>query len=111
LTDSALYVIEFPLAGELADTRSPVRRFFDSRISGGLRNVRGRYRHSKTALTVPPVRRTESDPGTVGTAADRLQWFLQHPSPALEIAADHSASRAWPAALGELAPAGPESRR
>ena len=111
MTDSAPYVIERPVAGEFADTRSPARRFFDSRIRGGLRNVRGRYQHSETALTAPPVRWTEADPGTVSTAADWLQRFLLHPSPALEIAADHLAPRAWSAAPDELAPAGPESRR
>jgi len=111
LTDSALYVIERPLAGKLADTRLPVRRVFDSRIGGGLRNVRGRFCYSEAVLTVPPVRRTEADPGTVGTAADWPQRFLLHPSPALEIAADHSASGAWSSAPGELAPVGPKSRR
>ena len=111
MTDSALYVIERPLAGKLADTRLPVRRVFDSRIGGGLRNVRGRFCYSEAVLTVPPVRRTEANPGTVGTAADWPQRFLLHPSPALEIAADDSASGAWSAAPGELAPAGPKSRR
>jgi hypothetical protein len=83
---SAPYVIERPLTGELADIRSPVRQFFDSRFSGGLRNVQSRYRQSAHALTVPPVQRTEADPGTVGTAADWLLRFLLHPSPSLELA-------------------------
>ena len=87
MTSSAVYTIERPLTGELADIRSPVRQFFDSRFSSGLRGVQGRYRHSAPALTVPPVQRTEADPGTVGTAADWLLRFLLHPSPALELAA------------------------
>lgn len=87
MSSSVHYVIERPLTGELADIRSPVRQFFDSRFSSGLRSVQGRYRQSAPALTVPPVQRTEADPRTVGTAADWLLRFLLHPSPALELAA------------------------
>jgi hypothetical protein len=110
LTGSALFVIERPLTGELADTRSPVRRFFDSGFSGSLRSVQSRYRHSAPALTVPPVQRTEADPGTVGSAADWLLRVILLPSPAPELAAHHSAPEAGSAAPGELAPAGPESQ-
>jgi hypothetical protein len=87
VSSSVLYVIERPLTGELADVRSPVRQFFDSRFSSGLRNVQGCYRQSAPALTVPPVQRTEADPRTVGTAADWLLRFLLHRRPALELAA------------------------
>lgn len=111
MTGSALCVIERPLTGEFVDTRSPVRRFLDSRFSGGLRNVQIRYRHFGPVLTVQPVRRTEGGTATVGTAGDWLLRFLLHPSPALEPAADHSAAGARPAAPGKLAPAGPESRQ
>jgi hypothetical protein len=104
-------MIERRLTGELADARSPVRRFFRSRFSGGLRNVQSRYRHSAPALTVPPVQRTEVGLGTVEITANWLLRFLLHSSPALELAADHSAAVARPAARGELAPAGPESRQ
>ena len=109
MTGSALYVIERPLIGELSDTRPPVRRFFDSRFSGGLCTVRSRYRHCVPALTVLPVKRTEATP--VGTAADWLLRFLLHPSPALELAEDHSAAGAQGGAPGELAPTGPEFRQ
>ncbi len=87
MTGSAPYVIERPLTGELADIHSPVRQFFDSRFSSGLRNIQSRYRQSAPALTVPPVLRADANPGTVGTAADWLLRFLLHPSPALELAA------------------------
>jgi len=87
VTNPGLYKIEHPLTGELADICSPVRQFFDSRFSTGLRNVQSRYRQSAPALAVPPVERAEADPGTVGTAADWLLRFLLYPSPSLELAA------------------------
>jgi hypothetical protein len=87
VTGTAHYRIERPLTAELADIRSPVRQFFDSRFSGGLRAVQARYRQPAPGLTVPPVQRTEADPSTVGTAADWLLRFLLHPSPGLELAA------------------------
>lgn len=87
MTSSFLYKIERPLTAELADIRSPVRQFFDSRFTSGLRTVQSRYRQSGPVLTVPPAQRAEADPGTIGTAADWLLRFLVHPSPRLELAA------------------------
>lgn len=110
MTGSALFVIERPLTGEPADTRSPDRRLFDSGFSGSLHSVQSRYQHPAPAITVSPVQRTEADPGTVGTAADWLLRFRLHPSPAPELAADHSAPEAGSVAPAELAPTGPESR-
>lgn len=63
-----------------------------------------------SALTGLPVLQTEATPGTVGIAVGWLLRFLLHPSPTLELAADDSAAGAWPAAPGELAPVGRESR-
>jgi hypothetical protein len=80
------YTVQRPLTGELADPRSPVRQFFDSRFGGGLRGVQTRYRQSAPIIAVPPVDRSEANPGTVGTAADWLLRFLLHPSPSLELA-------------------------
>jgi len=78
--------IRGPLTAELADIRSPVRRFLDDRFSSGLREVQRRYRLAAPGLVVPPADREEANPGTLGGAADWLLRFLLHPAPSLELA-------------------------
>lgn len=80
------YVIQRALTGELADTASPVRKFFDARFTAGLREVQRRYREAAPSLVVPPVAASEANPGTIGTAADWVLRFLVHPHPDLDLA-------------------------
>ncbi|HEY6790692.1 MAG TPA: hypothetical protein VI365_25625, partial [Trebonia sp.] len=61
--------IRGPLTAELADVRSPVRRFLDARFGNGLRDVQRRYREDAPGLVVPTADRQEVNPGTLGTAA------------------------------------------
>jgi hypothetical protein len=97
------YVIERPLTAELALKDSPVRKFFDDRLTPGLRDAQAAYRVGAGQMLIPGVPREEADPGTIGTATDWLMRFLVHPSPTLVLAA-HGASvcRMLPA-LKELA--------
>ncbi len=66
---------------------SPVRQFFDSRFSSGLRDVQARYRTGAGTLVVPAVPQSQANPGTIGTAADWQMRFLVHPMPSLHLAA------------------------
>lgn len=75
-----------PLTAELADPRSPVRRFLDARFSSGLRDVQRRYRLDAPGLVVPAAGQGEANPGTLGGAADWLLRFMLHPAPSLELA-------------------------
>jgi len=75
-----------PLTAELADVRSPVRRFLDDRFGNGLREAQRRYRSECHGLVVPAADRREASPGTLGGAADWLLRFLLHPAPSLELA-------------------------
>jgi hypothetical protein len=75
-----------PLTRQLEIPRSPVRRFFDARLAGGLPGVQRRYREGRLALAVPPVPVGAANPGTLGAAADWLLRFLLHPRPALDVA-------------------------
>jgi hypothetical protein len=79
-------VIRGPLTTELADARSPVRRFLDARFGHGLRDVQRRYRQDAPGLVVPTAPREVVNPGTVGGAADWLLRFMLHPAPSLELA-------------------------
>jgi hypothetical protein len=58
------------LTVELADPRSPVRQFLDSRLTAGLREAQRSYRSRPAVLAVPPAPAADANPGTVGTAAD-----------------------------------------
>jgi hypothetical protein len=76
-----------PLTGELDRKDSPVRRFFDDRFTGGLRDVQRRYRQGAPALVVASADRQSANPGTVGTAVDWLLRFMLYPLPSLALAA------------------------
>ncbi|HTU72001.1 MAG TPA: hypothetical protein VMG38_00645 [Trebonia sp.] len=78
--------IRGPLTAELADARSPVRRFLEARFGVGLRDVQRRYREDAPDLVIPPVPRDVVSPGTLGAAADWLLRFMLHPAPSLELA-------------------------
>lgn len=80
------YIIHRALAGELADTASPVRKFFDERFTAGLREAQRHYREAAPSLVVPSVPHSDANPGTIGTAADWLLRFLVHPHPDLDLA-------------------------
>lgn len=75
-----------PLTAELEIKGSPVRQFLDERFTGGLRDVQRRYRQVNPPLAVPSADRQETNPGTVGTAADWLLRFMLHPRPSLSLA-------------------------
>ncbi len=79
------YVIQGPLTAEIANVRSPVRQFLGELFANGLRDVQRRYREGASDLAVPPVPRSEADPGTVGTAADWLLRFLVDSEPELDL--------------------------
>jgi len=78
--------IRGPLTAELANVRSPVRRFLDARFLSGLREAQRRYRGEVRGLVIPGADRQEVNPGTLGGAADSLLRFLLHPAPSLELA-------------------------
>jgi hypothetical protein len=78
--------IRGPLTAELADVRSPVRRFLNARFDSRLRDVQRRYREDAPGLVVPAADRQEVNPGTLGAAADWLLRFMLHPAPSLELA-------------------------
>lgn len=65
---------------------SPVRQFFDSRFSPGLRDIQARYRGGVWPLIVSSVPASAANAGTIGTAADWLIRFLVRPEPSLELA-------------------------
>jgi hypothetical protein len=80
-------MIRGPVTTEIADVRSPVRRFLSDRFTSGLRDLQRRSRQGAPPLVVPTVPPAEANPGTVGTAADWLLRFLLHPRPSLKLAA------------------------
>jgi hypothetical protein len=84
--------IRRPLTRELEDAGSPVRQFLDARFTSGLRDVQRRYRESAPPLAVPGVPRAEADPGTAGTAADRVLRFLICPQPELHLVMEGAAA-------------------
>ena len=97
------YVIRGPLTYELAQKDSPVRQFFDDRLTAGLKDVQAAYRVAAGPVLVPGVPREAADPGTIGTAADWLMRFLVHPAPSLGLAAQGAALCRMLPALKELA--------
>lgn len=74
------------LSAHLARARSPVRQFFDSRFTTGLRDVQRRYRKAAPALVIPVADRQRVNPGTLEIAADWLLGFLLCPAPSLSVA-------------------------
>jgi hypothetical protein len=85
------YMIRGPLTYELALKDSPVRQFFDGRLSPGLKDAQAAYRADIGPLLIPGVPREAADAGTIGTAADWMMRFLVRPNPSLRLAA-HGAS-------------------
>jgi hypothetical protein len=78
--------IRGPLTAEIGRPQSPVRQFLNERFSVGLRDIQRRYRENAPSQVVPPVPRSDANPGTVGTAADWLLRFLLHPRPSPDLA-------------------------
>ena len=97
------YVIRGPLTYELALKDSPIRRFFDDRLTPGLKDAQAAYRIAAGPLLVPGVPREAADAGTIGTAADWMMRFLVHPNPSLRLAAQGASLCGMMPALKELA--------
>jgi hypothetical protein len=97
------YLIRGPLTYELAQKDSPIRQFFDDRLTLGLRGVQADYRLDAGPLLVPGVGREAADPGTIGTAADWMMRFLVFPTPSLRLAAQGASLCGLLPALQELA--------
>ena len=97
------YVIRGPLTYELALKDSPVRQFFDDRLTFGLKDVQAAYRTAAGPMLVPGVPREAADAGTIGTAADWMMRFLVHPNPSLRLAAQGASLCGMLPTLKELA--------
>lgn len=97
------YTIRGPLTYELARKDSPVRQFFDDRLTAGLKEVQAAYRAAASPVLVPGVPREVADAGTIGTAADWLMRFLVSPVPSLGLAEQGAALCGMLPALQELA--------
>src|ERR1017187_969621 len=80
------YVIRGPLTYELALKDSPIRQFFDDRLTPGLKDAQAIYRTAAGPLLIPGVPREAADAGTIGTAADWLLRFLVHMNPSVRLA-------------------------
>ena len=91
LNGMTTYVIQGALTYELALKDSPIRQFFDDRLTPGLKEAQAAYRAGIGPLLIPGVPREAADAGTIGTAADWMLRFLVHPNPSLSLAA-HGAS-------------------
>jgi hypothetical protein len=57
------YVIRGPLTYELALKDSPIRRFFDDRLTPGLKDAQAAYRIAAGPILVPGVPREAADAG------------------------------------------------
>lgn len=97
------YAIRGPLTYELAQKDSPIRQFFDDRLTPGLKDVQAAYRAAAGSILVPGVPRGIADAGTIGTAADWMMRFLVHPTPSLRLAAQGASLCGMLPALKELA--------
>jgi hypothetical protein len=97
------YVIRGPLTYELAQKDSPIRRFFDDRLTPGLKDAQAAYRTAAGPILIPGVPREAADAGTIGTAADWMMRFLVHPNPSLRLAAQGASLCGMLPALKELA--------
>jgi hypothetical protein len=87
ISSMSRYVIRGPLTYELALKDSPIRQFFDDRLTPGLKDVQAAYRTAAGPLMIPVVPREAANAGTIGTAADWMMRFLVHPNPSLPLAA------------------------
>lgn len=87
------------LTREIADPKSPVRRFLDERFPA-VRSVQRGYREG-----VPPLRveGNTANPATVGTAVDWLLRFLLHPAPDVRLAMAGAARYIGPAMMRAVA--------
>ena len=90
------YVIRGSLTYELKD--SPIRQFFDDRLSAGLKDAQAAYRTAAGPILVPGVPREAADAGTIGTAADWVMRFLVYPNQSPCLAAQGTAPSAGRAA-------------
>jgi len=97
------YVIRGPLTYELSLKDSPIRQFFDDRLTLGLKDAQATYRSAAGLMLIPGVPREQADPGTIGTAADWLMRFLVHANPSLTLAAKGASLYRMLPALKELA--------
>ena len=97
------YVIRGPLTYELALKDSPIRQFFDDRLTPGLKDAQAVYRTAAGPLLIPGVPREAADAGTIGTAADWLLRFLVHMNPSVRLAAQGASLCGMLPALKELA--------
>jgi hypothetical protein len=97
------YVIQGPLTYELAHKESPIRQFFDDRLTPGLKDAQAAYRATAGPILIPGVPREVADAGTIGTAADWMMRFLVHPNPSLRLAAQGASMCGMLPALQELA--------
>jgi hypothetical protein len=99
----ARYVIRGPLTYELAQKDSPIRQFFDDRLTPGLKDAQAAYRTAAGPILIPGVPREAADAGTIGTAADWMMRFLVHPNPSLLLAAQGASLCGMLPVLKELA--------
>lgn len=97
------YVIRGPLTYELAQKDSPIRQFFDDRLTPGLKDAQAAYRAAAGPMLIPGVPREAADAGTIGTAADWMMRFLVHPNPSLRLAAQGASMCGMLPVLKELA--------
>ncbi len=97
------YVIRGPLTYELALKDSPIRQFFDDRLTPGLKDAQTAYRTAAGPILIPGVPREAADAGTIGTAADWMMRFLVHRNPSLRLAAQGASLCGMMPALKELA--------
>ena len=103
ISSMSRYVIRGPLTYELALKDSPIRQFFDDRLTPGLKDVQAAYRTAAGPLMIPVVPREAANAGTIGTAADWMMRFLVHPNPSLRLAAQGASMCGMLPALQELA--------
>jgi hypothetical protein len=96
-------MIRGPLTYELSLKDSPIRQFFDDRLTSGLKYAQAEYRAGAGPLLIPGVPREVADAGTIGTAADWMLRFLVHPNPSLRLAAQGASLCGMLPALKELA--------
>lgn len=87
------------LTREIADPKSPVRRFLDERFPD-VRPVQRGYREGAPPLLVEG---NAANPATVGTAADWLLRFLLHPAPDVHLAMAGAARYIGPAMMRAVA--------
>jgi hypothetical protein len=97
------YAIQGPLTYEIAQKDSPIRQFFDDRLTIGLKEAQAAYRTAAGPILIPGVPREAADAGTIGTAADWMMRFLVHPNPPLRLAVQGASLCGMLPALKELA--------